>query len=199
MKLYATPGSPYARMVRIVILEKGLQDRVEVIFAKTRTADSPYYQINPSGRVPYLVRDDGVGMEESALICAYLDRLDGKPMLHVAVDDWEARRVEALARSLLDGLTVWLRELYRPENERSPAVIQNEIARSERMLDLWEKKEINHPLLRGPLNVVQLTLACALGLEARNADLRWRAGRQKLTAWFDRIAARPSFQATAPK
>jgi glutathione S-transferase len=199
MKLYATPGSPYARMVRIVILEKGLQGRVETIFAKTRTADSPYYQLNPSGRVPYLVRDDGVGMEESALICAYFDRLDGKPMFHVAVDDWEARRVEALARSLLDGLSVWLRELYRPENERSPTVIQHEIARGERILDLWEKKEIDHPLLRGPLKMVQLTLACALGLEARNADFRWRAGRPKLTAWFDRIAARPSFQATAPK
>ena len=58
------------------MLEKGLLDRVEIIPAKTRVADSPYYRINPSGRVPYLVRDDGIGMEESALICAYLDRLD---------------------------------------------------------------------------------------------------------------------------
>ncbi|MEN9784490.1 MAG: hypothetical protein RJA24_1833, partial [Pseudomonadota bacterium] len=36
MKLYITPGSPYARIVRIVILEKKLQDRVEIINAKTR-------------------------------------------------------------------------------------------------------------------------------------------------------------------
>jgi len=68
MKLYITPGSPYARMVRIVVLEKGLQDRVETIVAKTRAADSPYYAINPSGRVPYLVREDGGGMEESVLV-----------------------------------------------------------------------------------------------------------------------------------
>ena len=79
MKLYITPGSPYARMARIVALEKKLESRVEIVFAKTRVADSPYYAINPSGRVPYLVRDDGVGMEESALICDYLDRLDGRP------------------------------------------------------------------------------------------------------------------------
>ena len=198
MKLYVTPGSPYARMARIVVLEKGLQERVEIIFAKTRTADSPYYRINPSGRVPYLIRDDGVGMEESALICAYLDRLEGRPVFEPDGDIWEARRVEALARSLLDGLSVWLRELYRPENERSPTVIRHEIARSERLLDLWEQKEIQHPLMRGPLNIIQLTLACALGLEARNADFRWRAGRPKLTAWFERIAARPSWTATAP-
>ena len=79
MKLYVTPGSPYARMARIVVLEKGLESRVETIVAKTRAADSPYYAVNPSGRVPYLVREDGVGLEESALVCAWLDRVDGKP------------------------------------------------------------------------------------------------------------------------
>jgi len=81
MKLYITTGSPYARMARIVVIEKGLEDRVTVEMAATRRANSPYYRINPSGRVPYLVRDDGVGMEESALICRYLDHLDGKPEL----------------------------------------------------------------------------------------------------------------------
>ncbi len=79
MKLYITPLSPYACMTRIVVLEKGLEARVEVIEARTRMPSSPYYAINPSGRVPYLVRDYGMGMEESALICAYLDELDGAP------------------------------------------------------------------------------------------------------------------------
>ena len=63
MKLYITPGSPYARMARIMVLEKQLQDRVEIERAQTRMTGSPYYAINPSGRVPYLVRDDGVGLE----------------------------------------------------------------------------------------------------------------------------------------
>src|SRR5882672_4176258 len=79
MKLYITTGSPYARIVRIVIIEKRLEDRGDTVVAQTRLADSPYYNINPSGRVPYLVRDDGVGIEESALICRYLDHLEGRP------------------------------------------------------------------------------------------------------------------------
>ena len=199
MKLYITPGSPYARMARIVVLEKGLESRVETIVAKTRAADSPYYGINPSGRVPYLVRDDGVGMEESALICAYLDRLDGAPAFALPGGEqaWEARRLEALARSMLDGLSVWGREILRPENERSPGVIRHETDRAERMADLWER-EIGHPLMRGALNMIQITLACALGLEARNPGFRWRPRRPKLSEWFDRIAARPSLAATAP-
>ena len=52
MKLYITLISSYARLARILVIEKALEDRVEVIAAKTRIADSPYYQINPSGRVP---------------------------------------------------------------------------------------------------------------------------------------------------
>ena len=38
MKLYITPGSPYARMARIVVLEKKLESRVEIVLAKTRAA-----------------------------------------------------------------------------------------------------------------------------------------------------------------
>ena len=199
MKLYITPGSPYARIVRVVIIEKGLESRVEVIAAQTRLADSPYYRINPSGRVPYLVRDDGVGLEESAVICAYLDHLDGKPAFVLPAGDeaWEARRLEALARSMMDGLSVWNRELSRPPNERSPAIIQHEARRGERMVDLWER-EIGHALMRGALNMVQMTLACALGLDARNPDFRWRPGHPKLSDWFEHIAVRPSFAATVP-
>src|SRR5262249_16527626 len=90
MKLYVTYGSPYARLARIIVVEKALEDRVEIIEAKTRAPGSPYYQINPSGRVPYLVDDSGVGMEDSQLICAYLDDLDGKPRFHNAsrASDW---------------------------------------------------------------------------------------------------------------
>ena len=199
MKLYVTPGSPYARMARIVVIEKGLESLVEVIVAQTRKEGSPYYNINPSGRVPYLVRDDGVGLEESAVICAYLDRLDSRPSFDLPPGEqgWEARRLEALARSLMDGLAVWLRELHRPSNERSPGLIRHETERAARMVDLWER-EIGHALMQGALNMAQITLTCALGLEARNPDLDWRTGHARLQDWYAPIAARPSFQATAP-
>ena len=199
MKLYATPGSPYARMARMVVIEKGLANRVEIVFAQTRRADSPYYRINPSGRVPYLVRADGVGLEESALICDYLDRLDGRPMFQLPAGEsaWEARRLEAHARSMTDGIAVWGRELSRPQDERSPSVIRHEAERSRRMAALWER-EIGHALMRGALNMPQLMLACGLGMEARNRDLDWRSGHPQLGAWFDAFARRPSFVATAP-
>lgn len=186
-------------MARIAVMEKGLQSRVEIVLARTRATDSPYYRVNPSGRVPYLVRDDGVGMEESALIWDYLDQLDGKPNLGMpaGLAAWEVQRLEGLARSLLDGVTVWGRELVRPENERSPTVIRHETHRAERMTDLWEE-EIGGSAMHGALNRAQATLACALGFEARLPEFRWRTRHPRLLAWFERIAARPSFTATAP-
>ena len=182
------------------MLEKGLRERVEIVLARTRVADSPYYRINPSGRVPYLVLDDGTALEESAYICRYLDEIDGAPAFALPDGEsaWEARRLDALARSLLDGLAVWLRELYRPENERSPGTIRHESARAARLFDAWER-EVAQPPMRGPLNMPQLTLACALGIEMRLPGLDWRTGHPKLVAWYEPIAARPSFLATQPK
>jgi len=200
MKLYITTTSPYARIARIVILEKGLGNRIEIIPARTRSADSPYYAVNPSGRVPYLVRDDGVGMEDSQLICAYLDHLDGAPRFDHPPGDagWESRRREALARSLADGLSVWQRELARPEHERSPTVIAHEDQRSRRLFDLWEA-EIGHPLMNGPLNMAQITLVCALQMERRNPGIQWRPARPGLSAWIERLDQRASIAETLPQ
>ena len=66
----------------------------------TRTPDTPVLDVNPSGRVPTLVTDDGTVFEESALICAYLDSLEDPPVL-APQTDWDARLLEARARSML--------------------------------------------------------------------------------------------------
>jgi len=199
MQLYITDGSPYARIARMVVIEKGLENQVEIVSAQTRHAGSPYYAINPSGRVPYLVRDDAVGMEESAVICGYLDHLSAEPMfaLPTGAAHWEALRLEARARSMLDGLAVWMRELRRPVNERSPTILRHEAERAARMADLWDR-EIGHAWMHGGVNIAQLTLACALALEGRCGDFAWRPGRGRLERWFDAFAVRPSFQRTAP-
>lgn len=199
MKLYITITSPYARMVRIVILEKGLEGEIEIVLAQTRTAGSPYYSINPSGRVPCLVVDDGLVLEESQLICAYLDHLHGSPRFdHPAGEPgWESRRLEALARSLVDGLCVWGRELDRPENEQSPTIIEHERQRSRRLAECWEA-EIDHPLMRGQLNMAQIALICALQLERRNPGIEWGPDCPKLMAWTERLGERRSISETLP-
>ncbi len=199
MKLYITDTSPYARIARIVVREKGLEAQVEMIPAQTRTPGSPYYAVNPSGRVPYLVRDDAVAMEDSAVICKFLDDFAPPRLFDVpsGEDEWEALRLQALAGSLLEGVSVWVRELKRPPGERSPTILAHERNRSERMIDLWED-QIDHPLMHGQLTMAQISLITALQLELQIADFNWRPGHPKLDDWANRIAERPSIIATLP-
>ena len=72
MKLYITAYSPYARMTRILAREKNLLSRIEEIVAQTRVEESPYYTVNPSGRVPYLQCDNGFCIEDSHLILSLI-------------------------------------------------------------------------------------------------------------------------------
>ena len=200
MQLYITPTSPYARVARIVVLEKRLQERVEIIEAKTRTAGSPYYVVNPSGRVPFLVTDDDLTIEDSQLIAAYLDNLDGRPVMTpaYAVENWAYGRLETYARSMTDGLSVWVRELRRPEGERSPTIVAHETARADRLADFWEH-EIEHPLMQRPLNLAQIYLLAGLDQAAFWGLGRYDEGRPALAAWLARLHERPAVKATAPK
>jgi glutathione S-transferase len=199
MKLYVTSTSPYARIARSVVLEKGIADRVEIITAMTRRAGSPYYAINPSGRVPYLVRDDGIGMEDSQLIVAYLDSLSGKPSIIPAfnLENWAYGRLETYARSMVDGISVWVREMRRPESERSPTMQAHEAARAGRLADFWER-EISTSLMNGPLNLAQLLLVAGLDFAAYGRMGDYTEGRPRLAEWADRMRQRPSLAATAP-
>ena len=201
LKLYVTTNSPFARLARIVVLEKGLESRVEQIIAKTRQANSPYYQVNPSGRVPCLVLPDGRRLEDSQLVCHYLDHLDAAPRFEPPAGDagLEVRRLEGLARSLVEGVSVWIREGFRPPDEQSPGVIAHERERAVRLVDVWES-EVGHPALQGSLgNMAQLTLITALHLERWNPDFKWRVGHPNLVKWAESLADRPSIRDTMPE
>ena len=199
MKLYITPTSPYGRVARIVVAEKGLGDRVEIIEAQTRQTDSPYYRINPSGRVPYLVRDDGARFEDSQLIAHYLDRLGDGPHLTLdfAAHNWEYGRLESTARSMLDGICVWVREMRRPEHERSPTILRHEHDRCLRLADTWDS-EVAHPIMSGPLTMTHLLLIAALDFAAFGRMAELEPSRPTLAAWARRMRAIPSIAATAP-
>ena len=67
-----------------------------------------------------------------------------------------------------------------------------------RTLDALESRWMSH--LHGPLDMGQISVACALGyLDLRHGPRDWRAGHDTLAAWEKSFAARPSMIATAPE
>jgi hypothetical protein len=67
-----------------------------------------------------------------------------------------------------------------------------------RLTDFWDG-EIDQPLMRGDINMPQITLACGLLLEEWYSGLKWREGRPRLANWADLYVARPSFIETRPQ
>jgi glutathione S-transferase len=198
MKLFVTLTSPYARLARIVVIEKALDRRIEIVEAKTRTPGSPYYGINPSGRVPYLVTDDGIGMEDSQVICAYIDSFDGEPQFHPATPSWSHRRLEGSTRSMLDGIAEWAREMGRPEGERSPTTLAHERARMLRMADHFEREVRRQPELQNITSMAPWVLAVALETARLRKFGDLTEGRPGLTAWLAPMSGQLSMPATLP-
>ena len=197
MKLYGTTTSPYARIARVVVFEKHLQNNIEFIWIKTRIPNDPFLSINPSGRVPFLLLSDGLGLEDTPAIVDYLDALQ-KPYLFLHGMDrnnWEYRRLESTAKAMLDGLAVWVRELRRPNDEQSPTIIDHELRRAERPSSFFNELTSN-PVFSEEMNLAQLYLFAALDLERRIPEFHWRTRNVELSNWFERFNLRKSVKAS---
>ena len=201
MRLFYTPGSPYARIVRIALLETGLDADVRKREVTLRDPGSALLPHNPVGRVPTLELDDGAILTESLLILDYLDtRHAGPPLVpRDGSDGWRALSDLGFAAGFLEGIVVWGRMLRNPENERAPAVIALEITRANRAADALER-DVATGAHAGPgMNAVRIVLGCTFGwVDLRLPVWKWREGRPALSAWYDAIAATPSFRATMP-
>jgi glutathione S-transferase len=99
MKLYQTYASPFPTRVRLLLYAKGIE--VEIIeppgFHASTEAKGDYLTINPIGRVPTLVLDDGRALPESEVICEYLEDAYPEPSLRPA-DPWGRARMRLLSR-----------------------------------------------------------------------------------------------------
>lgn len=196
MKLFYAAGSPYARIVRVVLRELGLGGTVEEVEVTLRDPGSALLPYNPGGKVPALQLDNGVVINESLLVLAYLDSQHGggKLLPMDGSDGWKTLSELGRAYAFLDAVTVWNRELRFGQS--APGIIALEKERANRAADALEAA-IADGGYSGPLNASQIVLAAALENFARRHKVwDWRNGRPHLARFLDAIAARPSFTAT---
>jgi glutathione S-transferase/GST-like protein len=91
--LYDFHGSPCARRVRIVLLEKGLEWETRLVdLTKMEQKRPEYLELNPNGLVPTLVHGDRV-IYESNVITEYLDAAFPEPRLYPE-DPWLCARAK---------------------------------------------------------------------------------------------------------
>ncbi|MGL4964385.1 MAG: glutathione S-transferase [Inquilinus sp.] len=196
MKLLYSPFSPFARKVRIVAHETGLQDRVEVVPTSTEDPASGLSARNPLNKIPVLETEFGP-LYDSPVICEYLDTLHDGPKLVPAAgaDRWRALRWEALADGLMDAALLIRYEItLRPAEKQHEAWIERQKAKIRKSLDQMEADAAE---LDGPVTIGTIGAASALGyLDLRFADWGWRETHPRLAAWHAAFAERPSYVTT---
>ena len=197
MKLYITAPSPFARKCRIVAREKGLIDRIEEIAVDPYANAPELLASNPVVQVPTLIAEDGLPLNDSPVICEYLDALGHGPRLLPAdgADRLRVRRLEPLGNPALEMGVKLLLELRRPETERSPTWIARWTENMARALDALEAARPDAAQL--DMGVITAGVAVTwVGFRHPGFDLA--TGRPGLVALQGALEARPSFMETRP-
>ncbi len=201
MQLRYSPTSPYVRKVSITAIEAGLDGKIENVRTDPWAADTDLGGSNPMGKVPCLITDDGDALSDSPLICEYLDSLNtGRKLFPVSPRErFRALKIAAIADGALDaGILLLIEERRRPAElkwdwwvERQHNSVMRCLSAIDALADDMEKDAIT---------IGEITTVSAIGwLDLRFPDLGWRNDRPALADWYDHVADRPSFVATAPK
>ena len=199
MILLATPASPFARKARVMIIESGLSDQVEVrMFETPEDMKKEIPKFNPLGKVPALVLDDDSVLFDSKLICEYLDSLHGGDKWFPKDPDtrWWAQQLHVLADGLAEAvITLRMERVMRPEEFIYQPAIDKQMAKITRALAALDRDIAS---LSGPANIGPLAVASALGyLDFRMTDYDWQANFPNLAKWNKEFRQRPAMQTTA--
>jgi len=200
LKLIGSSASPFARKVRIVLAEKRIEYTWEM--QNPWAADSTVPDLNPLGKVPVLVLEDGTALYDSGVICEFLDGVSpiGKLIPAGNRERIEVRRWEALADGIVDAGALARAESQRPAHERSTAWTERQMKKVARGLDALESQLGARAFCCGNnLTLADIAVGACLGwLDFRYPNLAWRDDRPDLERLAAKLADRPSFADTVP-
>lgn len=196
---------PNARMVRMFLLEKGLEipmEDVDTLGAGNRRP--PYTDKNPSGTVPALELDDGRVIAETVAVCEYLDEttptksLVGSNAEERALSRMWQRRVELRVTEFMydafrfgEGLGFFKDRIHTFPESSEPLK-----ERARQGLVWLDGSMEGRPFIAGKeLRIADLVLFCCVdfsnvGGQPLSPNLK------HINAWFKRMESRPSAKAS---
>jgi len=204
MKFYNSLG-PNPRLVRMFLLEKGLElptEEVDIMAGANR--QEPYLSKNPNGQMPSLELDDGSVIAETTVICEYLEDTHPEPALIGATPEERAiarmwlRRVELRVTEPMtngfryaEGLA-----MFKDRIRTIPQAADALKAMAQDGIGWLDGLIGSQPFLVGDrLTIADIVLYAFLDFGigvGQTVD----AAHGNIKGWFDRMAARPSAEAS---
>jgi glutathione S-transferase len=204
MKFYNSIG-PNPRLVRMFMAEKGIEmDFEEIDLMGGENRRPPYTDKNPAGEMPALELDDGSVLAETIAICEYLEELQPEPALigddaasRARTRMWIRRVENKITNPLTDGFrNAEGQALFKDRRHLIPQAADDQKAIAREGLAWLDEQMAGRDYIAGDaLSLADILLFTMLDFGAQVGQPADPAlGNVK--AWLDRVASRPSAEAT---
>ena len=208
MQLLANTTSPFVRIARIAMIEKGLE--VEPTLVDPWADDARLREANAATRVPSLVLDNGIPLTESLLIVQWLEATRPAPQWPSLLGNDPQRIAGILSRAgiALGAIeasvhTIITRKVTAPVLfDETPVGLR----RRRTMVEGMQRLEAAAAEMAGADPAAQaptLDIVCAVVLfdyqQLRYADQPWLPATPALQRLAEAVRARPSFEQTLPR
>ena len=193
--------SPASRKVRLALGEKKLE--FDLVVEKTWERRPEFLALNPTGKVPVMVEEDGAVYADSQAICEYLDECHPEPPLLGR---------EPSVRAEVRRLVAWFDEKFRFEvtdnlvgekvlkrflglGEPSVEAIRAGMANAHIHLEYvsW-LADSRHWLAGDELSLADLAAAAHISCLDYLGDVPWEV-HPRAKEWYAKLKSRPSFRA----
>jgi glutathione S-transferase len=192
MKLLYTKRSPYARKVRVIVLEKNIP--LDLIDEDLQKKSQRLLDANPLGKVPTLILDNGTTVFDSPVIGQYLDGLDDRVIMipREASERLEVLKWEAFADDLMTtAINLYMEKVRHPQDFHKDFTMTLEANISY----AYGYIEKNLSKLK-KFDLAPIAIASAIGyIHFRLPHLKVQG---TLLQWFEEISKRPSMAQTVP-
>ncbi|MCG2635119.1 MAG: glutathione S-transferase family protein [Gammaproteobacteria bacterium] len=199
--LYGVAISPFVRKVQVYMAERNLPYDLQVV--PPHSKDEPFVSLSPLGRIP-AYRDEQIGLCDSSVIVAYLEKRHGAELLPDNSADYaralwfEEYADTTLADVLVSGL--FLEEIGKPKlfkTETNHDNIQKALEKGLPRVFGYLESQLgdNDYLVGNRFSLADISVVSDFvnfQHTGRSVDARqW----PRLAAYVERVLARPSFQA----
>jgi glutathione S-transferase len=202
MKFYNSRG-PNPRMVRMFMAEKGfvIPNKVEVDLLAGENRKEPFLKMNPAGQLPALELDDGTVLAEITAICEYVDEIKkdapsliGDTPAERGVTRMWTRRIDLnIAEPAANGFRYSEGlKIFQNRIRCIPAAADDLKATAREWLAKVDGIMGSRPFIAGnKLTMADLLLFAFLDF-MKGVGQPLDPANKTLTAWFERMKARPS-------
>jgi glutathione S-transferase len=201
--IYGPSPSTYVRTARLACAEKGITHTLEPL----DLGSEAHAKLHPFRKVPAMRHGD-FALFESGAIARYVDRVFPGPALQpkdvkelARMDQWMSAVSDYCYQAMIREIVIQRVLVPMRGGKTDEAMVKAAWPKVEYQLSVLEQTLGQQPYLAGgALSLADLTLSPILfyvKMQPEGGPLL--AKHKGVSAWFDRMAARPSFGATMPE